>query len=616
VRKTLKTVYALLSPKERRSAGVVLALMIVTAFFEVVGVGSILPFLTVAMDPTTVQRNSTLNWAYQLSGLSSLSDFVLLLGVAILFLIVLMNGVAALALWTQKRFAYGFAHALSTRLMERYLSWPYEAFLTRNTSDLSKSILNETYEVLGGILKPGTALIARGIVVISLVLLLIVLQPRITLATMAVFGSAYLLVYVFIKRRLERLGRKRVDVNTARYKLNAEAFGGLKEVKTLGREDYFVRHYAAVSMKYAGYQATNKLYSQLPRFLIETIAFGGFMLGFVVLMAWGYDMADVVPVMGLFAFAATRLLPGFQEILGALADFRFNEHLLMKLHEDLVSDIGSQRTPQLGDQPLVFAREVRLDRLRFRYPASDKDVLRDLTLEIRKNSSVALVGTTGAGKTTIVDITLGLLTPQQGSLIVDDVPVTDANLRAWRRKLGYVPQDVFLSDDTITRNIAFGLDDDAIDRAAVERAAAIAQIHNFIVAELPAGYDTVIGERGVRLSGGQRQRLGIARALYHDPEFLVLDEATSDIDNITEEYITEAIQNLAGTKTLLIVAHRLATIRRCDRICLLDAGEIVASGTFDELAATNRQFQRMIHGMRLESVDGLGQTSAAPLEKA
>ena len=610
--KTLRITYALLSPSLRRRAGVVLSLMIATACFEVLGVGSILPFLTVAMDPTAVQRNAVMNWAYESSGVT-LSDFILLIGVAILVLIVMMNGVAALALWTQKRFIYSFANALSTRLMERYLLWPYEAFLTRNTSELSKNVLNETYEVLSGILKPGTALLARGFVVISLVVLLIVLQPLITLLTMAVFGGAYVIVYSVIKHRLGRLGRKRVDVNTLRYKLNAEAFGGLKEVKALGREEFFVRRYAAVSTKYASYQATSKIYSQLPRFLIETLAFGGLMAGFVVLMATGYDMTDVVPLMGLFAFAATRLLPGFQEILAALASFRFNEHLLGKLHEDLVQDGGRSRTPPTGEErTLVFECRVRLDHVRFRYPGSEKDVIRDLTLEIPKNSSVALVGTTGSGKTTIADITLGLLEPQQGSLVVDDMQVTANNVAAWRGKVGYVQQDVFLSDDTIARNIAFGIDDRVIDPAAVERAAAMAHIHEFIVNELPNGYGTVIGERGVRLSGGQRQRLGIARALYLDPELLVLDEATSDIDNITEECITEAIQSLARKKTLIVVAHRLATIRRCDRICVLDAGEIVASGTFDELAVDNRLFQRMIHGMRLESVDAIGKPVTVP----
>ena len=603
--KTLKTIYALLSPTERRRAGVVLALMLATACFEVLGVGSILPFLTIAMDPTALQRSTALNWAYVRSGLVSPADFVMFLGVAILIVIVAMNAVAALGLWAQKRFIYGFAHALSVRLMERYISRPYEFFITRNTSDLSKNILNETYEILAGVLKPGAALLSRGIVVISLMILMVALQPMITLLTMAVFGGAYVTVYAVIKRRLERLGRQRVESNTLRYKFTAEAFGGVKEIKTLGREAFFVQQYGSVSVKHASYQAQNKMYSQLPKFLIESIAFGGFMGGFVVLMASGYQMDQAVPLLGFFAFAATRLLPGFQGILHALAEFRFSEHLLQKLRRDLLdADFQPSASSSAGTpEPLPFDRRVRLEHVSFRFPGAEKDVVHDLTFEIVKNSSAALVGATGGGKTTIADITVGLLVPQQGSVIVDDTRITAENVAAWRRKVGYVPQDVFLSDDTVMRNIAFGVPDREIDPSAVQKAAVIAHIHDFIARELSEGYETVIGERGVRLSGGQRQRLGIARALYHDPEFLVLDEATSDIDNITEEYITEAIQSLAGKKTLLIVAHRLTTIKRCDLIGLVDGGEIVARGTFDELAATNRVFHEMIHGMRSESAN-------------
>lgn len=606
--KPLRTIYALLTPGDRRRAAAVIGMMLVNACFALLGVGALLPFLTIAMDPTAVQRSSPLNWAYETSGIDTIQNFIMIVGVVILVLIVLMNSFAALGLWMETRFIYGFAQSLSLRLMTRYLSKPYEFFLTSNTADLSKNVLSEISELVGGVLRPGTVLLSRGVVATSLMVLLVVIQPLITLAAMAVLGSLYVVVYLVINHRLARLGKQRMEANTARYKLNAEAFGGLKEVKTLGREEFFLRQYDAVSRQHAAYVTKSKVYPKLPLFLIESIAFGGFMAGFLVLMASGYQLADIVPVLGFFAIAATRLLPGFQEILGSLANFRFSEHLLQRFHHDLI-ETSHAPLPALsaGDQTaLRFERRVRLDHVGFRYAGTRRDVVPDLTFEIAKNSSVAIVGTTGAGKTTVVDIVLGLLVPQRGQVIVDDTPLGPSNMLIWRRKIGYVPQDVFLTDDTIRRNIAFGLDDRDIDRAAVETAAKVAHIHDFIINELPEGYDTIIGERGVRLSGGQRQRLGIARALYHDPEFLVLDEATSDIDNITEESITEAIQNLAGRKTLLIVAHRLRTVKRCDRVCVLDNGEIVASGSYDELAATSIVFQRMIRGMRRESADVVG----------
>lgn len=605
--KTLRTIYALLSPRDRRRAGVVVALMLANACFALLGVGSILPFLTIAMDPEAVQQSQILNWAYVNSGLQTVPEFIMALGLVVLGLIVVMNVFAALELWADMRFIYGFAQSLSLRLMQRYLSRPYEFFLTRNTADLSKNVLSEIQELVGGVLKPGTTLLSRGAVALSLTVLLIVMQPLVMLSAMGVLGTAYVIVYAVINHRLARLGKLRVEANTARYKLNAEAFGGLKEIKTLGREAYFLQQYDAVSLKHADYVTKSKVYPRLPLFLVETIAFGGFMATFLVLMASGYEMARVVPVLGFFAVAATRLLPSFQEILGSLANFRFNEHLLQKFHHDLLdSRTDGQASPTVEDRPLPFERRVRLENVGFRYEGATTDVIRNLTLDIPRNSSVALVGTTGAGKTTLVDIVLGLLAPRSGRVLVDETPLQADNVRAWRRRIGYVPQDVFLTDDTITRNIALGLFDREIDLAAVERAASIAHIHDFIVKELPARYGTVIGERGIRFSGGQRQRLGIARALYHDPEFLVLDEATSDIDNITEEYITDAIQSLAGKKTLLVVAHRLGTVKRCDRICVLDNGEIIASGTFDELAATNPVFQRMIKGMHRQPEAAIG----------
>ena len=335
------------------------------------------------------------------------------------------------------------------------------------------------------------------------------------------------------------------------------------------------------------------------------MVFGAFTVSFIFLVGSGRSLSEVVPLMGFFAFAAIRLMPGFQGILSALAHFRFHEHMLFEIHSDLTQTDGRDRllaTPREQVPALRFDHHITVERVRFRYAGAGKDVIPDLTLEISKNSSVALVGSTGAGKTTIADIVLGLLAPQEGSVSVDGTPITAETVTAWRKNVGYVPQDVFLIDDTVTKNIAYGVDRKEIDREAVETAAKIAHIHEFIVSELPEGYDTVIGERGVRISGGQRQRLGIARALYHDPDVLVLDEATSDIDSITEAHITEAIQGLAGKKTLIIVAHRLATIRRCDRIFLLEAGEIVASGTYDELAGTNVEFQRMTHGVRVEAV--------------
>ena len=599
--RVLKAVYDLLSAEERRGAAGILVLMLVTSGFELLGVGSVLPFLSMATDPDIVHRNEVLSAAFVALGFESVTSFIVLMGVVLIVLILLMNAISAVAMWTQMRFVYRVGHSISMRLMGRYLAKPYTYFLSHNTAGLGKSILADTNMLVGGVLKPGATLIARGAIVVAVMVLLVVVEPLITLLTIVVLGGTYAIVYALIGSKLQRIGRANVKANRSRFKTTAEAFGGVKEIKTLGRESYFLRQFGNASLPFANGRAASRIYPALPRYLIQVVAFGGFMLGFILLVAAGRDLNQFVPIMGFFAFAALRLLPSFQEILAAFAAFRFNEHLLFKLQADLVQNEQECpiEKPRNGVSALSFEHSLTLEDVWYRYPGAEKDVLRGLTVNVPKNSSLALVGTTGAGKTTVADIFLAHLVPRQGCLTVDGVPITPDNVASWRRQVGYVPQEVFLLDDTIAKNIAFGIEDPEIDQNAVEQAARIAHIHDFIVNELPTGYETVIGERGIRLSGGERQRLGIARALYHNPAVLVLDEATSDIDNVTEAHITEAIQGLGERKTMIIIAHRLATIRACDRILLMEAGEIVASGSYDELVVASTRFQRLASPLRV-----------------
>ena len=601
MRKVLKAVYDLLSADERRRVAGILVLMLVTSGFELLGVGSVLPFLRMATDPDIVRQNEVLSAVFVALGFESVTSFIVFAGVAMIVLIVLMNAVSAVAMWTQLRFVYSVGHSISMRLMGRYLAKPYTYFLSHNTAEISKSVLADSGRLVGGVLKPGVALISRGAVIVTVIVLLVAVEPLITLSTIVVLGGTYATVYALIRSKLQRIGKESVKANRLRFKTTAEAFGGVKEIKSLGRESYFLRQFGNASRRLANFQAASRIYSVLPRYLIHAVAFGGFMLGFILLVAAGRDLNQFVPILGFLAFAALRLLPAFQEILAALADFRFNEHLLFKVHADLVQKEQERPIDKPGDgvSALSFERHLTLEDVWYRYPGAEKDVLRGLTLTVPKNSSIALVGATGAGKTTVADIVLAHLEPKGGCLTVDGVQITPNNAASWRRQVGYVPQEVFLLDETITRNIAFGVEDPEIDQNAVEQAARIAYIHDFIVNELPKGYETVVGERGIRLSGGERQRLGIARALYHDPAVLVLDEATSDIDNVTEAHITEAIQGLGERKTLIIIAHRLATIRACDRILLMEAGEIVASGSYDELVATSTRFQRLARPIRV-----------------
>ena len=566
--------------------------MLLTAVVELAGVGSILPFLSIAMDADLVRRNDVLNWIYTGLSFSSFTDFLVFMGTAILVMFVLTTAVSAFSMFAQIRFAYRAGHSLSVRLMEVYLARPYAYFLSHNTSELNEHVLAETANFVAGVLKPGAILISRSVTVAALFVLLVALEPAIVLLMSLILAATYAGLYGVVQRRLHRIGEISFAANQARFKATAEAFGGFKDIKIHGRERYFVEQYRSASSRYADCQITKGRYQEGPRYAVQAVAFGGLMGTFVILLASGRSPAEIVPLMGFVAFGALRVLPGLQEILISLGQFRFYRHLIVKFHADLVPEASDVRPLKSSNRSLIpFEKALTLDGIRFRYPSAARDVIANLTLEVAKDSSIAIVGMTGAGKTTLIDIILGLLPPDDGTMSVDGVSIDAHNVEAWRRQIGYVPQEVFLRDDTVAKNIAYGVEDP--DPAALERAARIAHIHDFIVGELADGYDTVIGERGVRLSGGQRQRLGIARALYHDPQVLVLDEATSDIDNITEAYITEAIQALAGTKTLIVVAHRLATVRRCDRVVLLEDGTISAAGTYDELLLTSTGFRRL-----------------------
>lgn len=385
-----------------------------------------------------------------------------------------------------------------------------------------------------------------------------------------------------------------MEANARRFKIASEAFGGIKAVKLMGSEDTFVQRYSAYSFQYAKHNATAEVLSALPLYALETVAFGGIILIVLYLLATRGDLAQVLPLAGLFTFAGYRMMPAMQQIYSGAIQLRFNLAVLDTLHEALQVGVATtERRDSRDIEPLPFKDKLELHAITFRYPRTAEPVIRDLSLTIKAGSSVAFAGKTGSGKTTISDIILGLLPVDGGSMRVDGVEIGSENLRRWQRNLGYVPQDIYLQDDTIAANIAFGMADKEVDMAAVERAARIANIHDFIVGELPQGYESMIGERGVRLSGGERQRVGIARALYHDPAVLVLDEATSALDGATERMVFAAIENIARVKTLIIIAHRLTTVRKCDVVYVIDDGRIIARGTYGELMESNAKFREM-----------------------
>jgi len=361
----------------------------------------------------------------------------------------------------------------------------------------------------------------------------------------------------------------------------------------MGREDVFIQQFAELSKKVIDCYCSQFLIAQMPRYAFEATAFGGMMIIMIYMVVAKQDYQQIIPLVGLYALAAYRLMPALQQLFQDITTMRFSLSALDSIYEEFMQCAYKDRQPQTTIQPLPFSKSIEFHKLRFQYPKALKSVIEDFDMLIKANTTIGLVGGTGAGKTTIIDIFLGLLVPQQGSILVDGVKVDENNIRCWQRNLGYVPQHIYLCDDTVTRNIAFGMPDNEIDGQAVRAAARMANIHDFVEKELPHGYETQVGERGIRLSGGQRQRIGIARALYHNPPVIVFDEATSALDGITEDTILEAIHCLASQKTILIIAHRLSTVKECDIIYFLDHGRIIDQGTYQELLTKNESFRKM-----------------------
>jgi len=472
------------------------------------------------------------------------------------------------------------------------LHQPYSWFLNRHSADLGKTILSEVGAVINGGMLPLLTLIAQGITTIALITLIIIIDPLLALSVCLALAFSYGAIYALTRSWLKGLGGLRISANQERYTAISEAFGASKEIKVGGLENVYVHRFATPAEKYAKSQAAMQLIAQLPRYILEAIAFGGLLIVILYLMAESGSFTNAFPIVVLYAYVGYRLMPSLQQIYSAVTYLRFAGPAINILHADLTS-LNAIDSHEENIQPIILNQAITLTNVIYSYPNTSKRVLNGIDLSIPVQSTIAFVGSTGSGKTTSVDIILGLLDPQEGSLKIDGQHINNGNRRQWQSAIGYVPQHIYLSDDTVVANIAFGVNVMDIDLKAVEHAARVANLHDFVTDSLPQGYNTKVGERGVRLSGGQRQRIGIARAVYRNPQVLILDEATSALDGLTEQAVMEAVNNLGREMTIILIAHRLSTVRQCDRIFVLESGKVIAAGTYEELIATNEHFAAM-----------------------
>jgi ABC-type multidrug transport system fused ATPase/permease subunit len=589
----LRLLRDLLDQREQRRALLLLVLIIVSGFVESARVASIVPFVAVITNASVVEKNPYLAAAYQWLGLESPNAFLFILGLVFLAIVVGAQAFKALTTWATIRFITMRNYRLSHDLFKTFINHSYEWFLKRHSADLGKSMLSEVDQVVRSALVPFMSLITGCVTAAFMVTLLLIADPLLAVIVSIALGGGYALIYGVSRRYLTRIGEERVEANRQRFLISAEAFGGIKDVKILGLENAFISRFEVPSRRFVTHQAVSDLVGQMPYYGLQVLVFAIMLVIVWYQLAIGDNVDQALPVIALYALAGSRLMPALQNVYQAVSKLRYAKPALDALHRNLTEPqerIGN--TPsQNSAKPLGLEDRLEIRKVNYQYPGSATQALHEISLIIPARRAIGLVGQTGAGKTTLVDVILGLLKPEAGQLLVDSIPITDANRRNWQKTIGYVPQHIFLADDTVAANIAFGVAPGDIDKGEVERAARIANLHDFVVGELDQGYDTVIGERGIRLSGGQRQRVGIARALYRDPDLLIMDEGTSALDNITERAVIEAVNNLARAKTVILVAHRLTTVRTCDRIFLLEHGCLLASGTYDGLVASNEHFR-------------------------
>ena len=593
----IKKIKIIIEPQEKWQLLILFVSILLTALFQTLGVVSILPFMSIIMQPEIIESNRWLNWLYNSLGFTSVNSFIIFIGILMLVIIIIGSVTSALATWLKVRFVWRKNHNLSSALLKKYLSLPYIYFLTQNTTDLSKNILSEVSILTSHFILPLIDIMIKGFVVICILSMLLSVNVYVTILSAIILGGSYALIYLYFHNKLKINGAKRLKENKLRFKTAGEALSGIKAIKVMGKEGFFYHRYLRHSREFSNLQAWNALVGQIPSYFLQILTFGGIVTLVLYFISTTGNINEVIPMVSFFAFAAYRLMPALQIVFTSFTLVRFSQRTVGKIIEDLSEKGGFSEQFLIYEKkpinPIPFNTSFQLKEVSYNYPNTNKLVIHNISLLIKRNSSIGLVGPTGAGKTTLVDIILGLLTPQKGEFSVDGVKIDENNIINWQKNLGYVPQHIYLSDDTIMNNIAFGVPDEKIDREAVEHAARISNLHDFIISELPNSYETIVGERGIRLSGGERQRVGIARALYHDPEVLVLDEATSSLDGITESAVLEAVNNIAKLKTMIIIAHRLTTVKDCNIIYLIDKGKIITQGTYNELMSSSVSFRAM-----------------------
>lgn len=591
---SIKKFFSLFSASDKRRGLGLFILIMIGAILEVIGVGAIPVFVGVVSDPDRIMRYDFIASTLNNSGINT-SDQLLIWGaIALIVIYLIKNTYLSMLYYWKAKFVKNRQVSLSTRLFSAYMNAPYTFHLQRNTAELLRNV-NSEVQLAMEVLTSGLLLLMQSLMIVAIFILLIAVEPIISVVTLGVLGVASVLFLQMVKRKVKMYGLEQQGHRRTMIQAINQGLGGLKDARILNREHFFLKKFKVSAIRNAIAGRYISVANQVPKPFIETVAVSGMLLIALILVLQGRSVQSVIPILTLFAVSVVRLMPAFRDVVGHYTKIQFNIFAVEPVYDDLreLENLKSEIhvNGNGATRPLTIKNNIKIENLYYKYPNSKAQALNGVNLEIPRGEAIAFVGSSGAGKTTIVDCLLGLLPPTKGSIKVDGQDIR-SNLRGWQSRIGYIPQFIYLSDDTVRNNIAFGLEEDEIDEEKLKKATEAAQLDH-LIENLPKGYNSVIGERGIMLSGGQRQRIGIARAFYHNPEVLVMDEATSALDNVTEKHIIQALEKMRGDRTMIIIAHRLTTVKNCDKLYFMKEGKIEASGTHDELLERSSDFKLM-----------------------
>lgn len=592
--KSVFKIYSLLDAGQKKKLLKLQLLVAITAILELASVASIAPFMSLVADNRILTSSEYLNYLYTLSSVHSIAEFIFLLGLLLLAILVISTAFSVFTVWRLSTYAYDTGTEIADRLFRYYMENDWLFHVENNSSYLIKQIAGDSQRVTNNVLQPLLQMNAKIVLAVVLCSALVVYMWEIAVGGFVVFSLSYLALFKIVRSKLDRNGKLISTLTADRYKIMAEVFGGIKELKLMSRLNESRRIFEVKGHQLAQCQGINTAIGSTPRYIMELITFGS-ILFLLLLLYVRYDgnIGEILPIISVCALAGFKLLPAFQTIYTSLAQIRGNMAAFDSIEADLENaKVKLESSAIVKSESLPTFKSIELENIGLCYPMAREYSVSGVSVSIKRNTTVAFVGASGAGKSTLIDVILGLLNPSEGRLLFAGVPMSEINVKSWQAMIGYVPQTIFLKEGSIIDNVAYGLHKDDISIDLVKVALRKAELLEY-VQSLPKGIYTEVGEHGVKLSGGQRQRLGIARALYHDPDILVLDEATSALDGMTERAIMNAIEDMSAKKTIIIIAHRINTIRSSDMIYMLDNGQVVDSGSYQKLKENNATFRKM-----------------------